>query len=338
MSGITLPVLIEVVRGTTVESRHRGAAVVMDRHGKVVWSLGDSELVMFPRSAIKPIQAALVMAESGAMAAFGVSRKELALACSSHNGQPMHVEPVLAWLDRLGLSPTDLECGRQDPGLASDMHALYRAGGEAGPEHNNCSGKHSGFLTICRHMGVDPKGYLDPEHPTQAAVCRTMAEMCGVDLARADLGTDGCGVPSIAMPLHALALGMARLADPAALADARAQACRAIVEAMAAHPLMVAGTDRACSALLESGRGRYVVKGGAEGVYAGAWPEKGYGIALKIEDGAGRAAEIAMTHILRRIGALDDEAWSGLSEWATRPQRNWVGTRTGEIRATNALL
>jgi L-asparaginase II len=338
MTEPALPVLIDVIRGTTVESRHRGAAVAVDSTGKVIWSLGDPELVMFPRSAIKPIQAALVMAESGAMDAFGVSQKELALACASHNGEPMHVEPVLAWLERLGLSPANLECGRQDPGIARDLHELYRSGGEAGPEHNNCSGKHSGFLTICRHMDVDPRGYLDPDHPAQAAVCQTMADMCGVDLARADLGTDGCGIPSIAMPLHALALGMARLADPERLADKRAQACRAIVEAMAAHPLMVAGTGRSCAALMEAGRGVYVVKGGAEGVYAGAWLEKGYGIALKIEGGAGRAAEVAMTHVMRRIGAMDDRTWKELSDWSTRPQHNWAGTHTGEVRAAEALL
>jgi L-asparaginase II len=338
MSETALPVLIDVIRGSTVESRHRGAAVVVDAKGRVIWSLGDPELVMFPRSAIKPIQAALVMAESGAMDAFGVSQKELALACASHNGEPMHVEPVLAWIDRLGLSPSNLECGRQDPGIARDLHELYRSGGQAGPEHNNCSGKHSGFLTVCRHMGVDPKGYLDPAHPAQAAVCQTIADMCGVDLSQADLGTDGCGIPSIAMPLHALALGMARLADPSRLADQRAQACRAIVAAMAAHPLMVSGTGRACAALIEAGRGVYVVKGGAEGVYAGAWPEKGYGIALKIEDGAGRAAEIAMTHVLRHIGVMDDRAWSELSNWASRPQHNWAGTHTGVVRAAEALL
>ena len=338
MSGTTNPILIDVTRGNTVESRHRGAVVVSDARGNVVWSLGDPELVMFPRSAIKPIQAALVMAESGAMDAFSVSQKELALACASHNGEPMHVEPVLAWLERLGLSPANLECGRQDPGIAKDLHELYRSGREAGAEHNNCSGKHSGFLTVCRHMDVDPKGYLDPEHPAQAAVCRTMAEMCGVDLATADLGIDGCGVPSIAMPLHALALGMARLADPAGLQDSRAQACGAIVKAMTAHPLMVAGTGQSCAALMEAGRGCYVVKGGAEGVYAGAWPEKGLGIALKIEDGAGRAAEVVMTHVLQRLGALDETASAALTEWSTRPQRNWVGTHTGDVRAAEALL
>ena len=337
MMPADLPLMIEVTRGATVESRHHGAAVAVDASGKVIWSLGDPGLVMFPRSAIKPIQAALVMAESGAMEAFGVSQKELALSCASHNGETMHTEPVRAWLARMGLSPADLECGSQDPGTADALHALYREGGHAGPEHNNCSGKHTGFLTVCRHMGVAPGGYLDPEHPAQAAVCATMAQMCGLDLTAVDLGTDGCGVPTIAMPIAALATGMARLADPAKLADRRADACRAITAAMAAHPLMVAGTGRACSALLAAGKGRFVVKGGAEGVYAAAWPEKGLGIALKITDGAGRAAEVAMTHILRRLGALDDEAWQALAATANPTLRNWKGTQVGEIRAAGAL-
>ena len=267
-----------------------------------------------------------------------MSQQERALACASHNGEPMHTRAVRAWLGRLGLSPADLECGEQDPGTAEAVHALYRAGGHAGPEHNNCSGKHSGFLTVCRHMGVAPAGYLDPSHPAQAAVCRTMAEMCEVDLGRADLGTDGCGVPTIAMPLLGLAQGMARLADPARLADRRAAACRAIVAAMAAYPLMVAGTGRACSVLLEAGAGRVVVKGGAEGVYAAAWPEKGLGIAVKVADGAGRAAEVAMAHVLRRLGALDDEAWGRLDGWHDRTLTNWAGTRVGTIRAAGALL
>jgi len=337
MPDEALPLLVEVTRGTTVESRHFGAAVVCDAAGRIVWSLGDPHLVMFPRSAIKPIQSALVMAESGAMDSFGVSQKELALACASHNGEPMHVEAVCAWLGRMGLAPANLECGEQDPGTSQALHALYREGGAAGREHNNCSGKHTGFLTVCRHMDVDPAGYLDPDHPAQAAVCRTMAEMCDADLAAADLGTDGCGVPTIPMPLTGLATGMARLADPARLSDRRADACRAITAAMAAHPLMVAGTGRACSALLEAGRGRFVVKGGAEGVYAAAWPEKGYGIALKIADGASRAAEVAVTHVLRRIGAIDDETWAALTHLRNPIQRNWAGTRVGDLRAVDGL-
>ncbi len=338
MSRTDLPLLIEVTRGATVESRHTGAAVVTDASGKVIWSVGDAGLVMFPRSAIKPIQAALVMAESGAMEAFDVSQKELALACASHNGETMHTEPVRAWLARLGLSPANLECGSQDPGIAEALHELYREGGHAGPEHNNCSGKHTGFLTVCRHMKVDPANYLDPEHPAQAAVCATMAAMCDVDLKAADLGTDGCGVPTIAMPIHNLALGMARLANPEGLADRRADACKAIVAAMAAHPMMVAGTGRASTALLAAGKGRFVVKGGAEGVYAGAWPEKGLGIALKIADGAGRAAEVAMAHILRRLGAIDDAMWRELHATANPVLKNWKGTRVGEVRAAGALL
>ena len=333
-----LPLLVEVTRGETVESRHLGAAVAVDAAGKVVWSLGDPGLVIPALGDQADPGRARHGRERRHGGLLGEPQRVSALACASHNGEPIHTGPVTAWLARMGLSAADLECGEQDPGTAEALHALYRAGGHAGPEHNNCSGKHTGFLAVCRHMGVDPKGYLAPDHPAQAAVCRTMAEMCGIELATADLGTDGCGVPTIAMPLHGLALGMARLADPARLGDRRADACRAIVEAMAGFPMMVAGTGRACTALLEAGRGRFVVKGGAEGVYAGAWPEKGLGIALKIADGAGRAAEIAMAHVLRRLGALDETGWQALGAWQRKPLRNWVGTRVGEVRPAGALL
>ncbi|MBC6440729.1 MAG: asparaginase [Rhodospirillales bacterium] len=337
MHDDALPVLIEVIRGNTTESRHAGVAVVCDARGTVMWSLGDPGLVMFPRSAIKPIQSALVMAESGAMQAFDVSPQELALACASHAGDPIHTDPVRTWLSRIGLEPSNLECGPQDPRTRDVLRDLLRAGCEAGREHNNCSGKHTGFLTICRHMGVDPAGYPDADHPAQAAVCRTMAEMCDTDHATADLGTDGCGVPSIAMPLVGLATGMARLADPSGLSHGRAQACRAIVAAMAAHPLMIAGAGRTCSVLNRAGKGRFVVKGGAEGVYAAAWPGKGWGIALKIADGAGRAAEVAVIHVLRHIGAIDDATWQSLAAWRQPQQHNWAGTRTGELRAAGTL-
>ena len=332
-----LPILVEVVRGMTVESRHRGSVVVIGSDGEIVQSFGDPEVMVFPRSAIKPIQSALVMAETGAAQAFDVSDKELALACSSHSAEIVHVVAVREWLLRLGYLPDNLECGPQDPSDVDALHELYRAQGTAGPEHNNCSGKHTGFLTLCRHQGVDPAGYLAPDHPVQAMVCQAMADMCDVDLARADLGIDGCGVPTIAMPLHALALGMARLADPSGLADARADACRAIVAAMAAEPIMVAGTKRFGTALLKAGRGRFVCKTGAEGVYCAAVPGRNMGVAVKIEDGTGRAAEVVIAHILRKLGALDDEGWRALDGRQTSVLRNWSGTEVGTIQTAEAL-
>ncbi len=335
--AVELPILVEVVRGMTVESRHRGSIVIVGSDGEIVQSLGDPEIMVFPRSAIKPIQSALVMAETGAAQAFDVSDQELALACSSHSAEIVHVVAVREWLLRVGYLPDNLECGPQDPSDIDALHELYRAQGNAGPEHNNCSGKHTGFLTICRHQGVDPAGYLAPDHPVQAIVCQAMADMCDVDLSRADLGIDGCGVPTIAMPLHALALGMARLADPSALDAARAQACGAIVDAMAAHPVMVAGTKRFGTALLKAGRGRFVGKTGAEGVYCAAVPGRNVGIAIKIEDGAGRAAEVVIAHILRKLGALDDEGWRALGGRQNPVLRNWSGTEVGDIRPSGEL-
>ncbi len=331
------PILVETTRGGMVESRHRGSIVVVDSRGTVKLAVGDVERPVYPRSAIKPIQSALVMAESGAAHAFDVSDEELALACASHDGEPVHVVAVREWLLRLGLDVDDLECGPHDPGDSDAFYDLYRAQGAAGPEHNNCSGKHAGFLTICRHRNVAPKGYLAIDHPAQAEVCRTMAEMCGVDLARAETGIDGCGVPTIAMPLHALALGMARLAEPEGFCDARADACRTIVKAMADHPVMVAGTKRFGTALLHAGRGRFVSKTGAEGIYCAAWPEQGLGVAIKIDDGASRAAEVTIAHVLRQLGALDDQGWQTMKRLGQSTLRNWAGTEVGTLRPTEAL-
>ncbi|MEM7122154.1 MAG: asparaginase [Pseudomonadota bacterium] len=333
------PILVEVTRGGMVESHHRGSIVVVDSRGNVKLALGDVERLIYPRSAIKPIQSALVMAESGAAQAFDVSDEELALACASHDGETVHVVAVREWLLRLGLSVTDLECGTHDPYDVDAMHDLYRAQGSAGPEHNNCSGKHTGLLTICRHKDVAPTGYLDIDHPAQAEVCATKAAMCDVDLANANIAIDGCGVPTIAMPLHALALGMARLADPSGLSDARADACRAVVRAIADHPVMVAGTKRFCTALLRAGRGRFVSKTGAEGVYCAAWPEHGLGVAIKIDDGdaEGRARAITIAHVLRQLGALDDQGWQTLKGLGQSTLRNWAGTGVGALRPTEAL-
>lgn len=331
------PILVETTRGGSVESHHRGSIVVVDGKGKTKLALGDIERKVLPRSAIKPIQSALVMAESGAVEAFDVSNAELALACASHSSETVHVVAVREWLLRLGMDVGDLECGAHDPVDVDALHDLYRAQGTAGPEHNNCSGKHVGFLTICRHRGVAPRGYLAIDHPVQAEVCRTMAEMCDIDLDSATIAVDGCGVPTIAMPLHQLARGMARLADPSGLAPERAEACTAVRKAMAEHPVMVAGTKRFGTALIQAGRGRFVSKTGAEGVYCAAFPEQSLGVAIKIDDGAGRAAEVVIAHVLRAIGALDDLGWQTLGGHREPTLYNWAGTEVGAIRPAGAL-
>jgi L-asparaginase II len=325
------PVLIQLTRGDMVESDHRGAAAVVDGEGRIVAAWGDIGRPVYPRSAIKPVQA-LALIETGAADAFAVGPAEIALACASHNGERTHVEAVAAWLGRMGLDESDLECGAHMPLGAAAGAGLLRAGAPFGRLHNNCSGKHAAMLATARHMGEPTAGYIQPDHPVQRRIRALQAEMGGVDLDDAPMGTDGCGIPTLGMSLAALARAMACLASPDGLALARAEASRRVVAAMTAHPHMVAGRERFCTRVMAAGGGGVVVKTGAEGVYTAALPGAGIGIALKIDDGATRAAEATIAALLPRFGALDDRARAVLADYSHVVRRNWGGTETGVLR------
>ncbi len=322
------PQLIEVTRGAMVESRHRAAFAVTDTDGRVVLSAGDVEQVVYARSAIKPLQA-LPLIESGAADSYALSNAEIALACASHSGEPRHVETVLDWLTRIECTVEDLECGSHLPQNDTAMLALLRGHHEATPAHNNCSGKHTGFLTLARHTGAATKGYIAYAHAVQQRVMGVLETMTGLDLGAAPRGIDGCGIPVIGMPLGNLALAFARLTDPRDQPEARQVACERVCAAMAAEPFMVAGSGRFCSRVITATGGDALIKTGAEGVYCGALPKLGLGIALKVDDGAGRAAEVLMGQILRRLGVLDDSH----AELLTQPVCNRAGAPVGEIRA-----
>lgn len=328
----TDPVLVEVTRGPLVESRHRGAAAVVDSAGRLIAAWGDATRPVYPRSAIKALQA-IALVESGAADAFSLGPAELALACASHNGETSHAEAVLAWLRRVGLDESDLECGAHAPMGEAAKLDLVRAGLAFGARHNNCSGKHSGMLTLARQLGVPTEGYIAADHPVQRLVRRTVGEMADCDLSDAPAGTDGCGIPTLAMPLQAMALGFARIADPAGLAPERADAVRRIRGAIAARPDMVAGRGRFCTAVMAAAGESILVKTGAEGVFCAALPEAGLGLAVKIEDGATRAAECAIATLLLHFGAAEGPAASVLAGYAHRELRNWAGRTVGAIRA-----
>lgn len=326
------PILVEVTRGPRVESRHRGAAAVADANGRLVAAWGQVEEAVYPRSAVKPLQALAVL-ETGAADAAGMSEAEIALSCASHSGEPMHTEAVTAWLGRIGLQVSDLECGAHPPSHSPTASALVRAGLAPTPVHNNCSGKHCSMLTAVRHKGERLRGYIMADHPVQQRWLATVSELCGVDLSHAPMGIDGCSIPTVAIPIAALARGMARLADPSGLPAERAAALRRIAHAIGARPELVAGSGRFSTTIMNATSGRVLLKGGAEGVYCAAVPALGLGIALKMEDGAGRAAEAAVAAVLRHIGALDEDDWSRLSPALEPTLRNWNGFTIGQIRA-----
>ena len=330
------PILVETTRGEMVESRHTGAVAVIDAAGGVVRSWGDIDRPVFARSAIKPLQA-LPLVETGAADRFGLGDVEIALACASHRGEPIHVETVRRWLARADLAPQDLECGSHAPGNAAAAEALIRAGEAPSALHNNCSGKHAGFLTTARHRGEPTRGYIAPDHPVQQRVRMVLEAMSGLDLARAPRGTDGCGIPVLGIPLRGMARAMARLADPKGLAAERAAAGKRILDAMAAAPLMVSGTGGFATVVMTVAGASVRLKPGAEGVYCAVLPSLGYGIALKIDDGAARASEVAVAAILEGLGAFTSAQRDRLTPQLRPVIKNVAGLEVGAIRPAEAL-
>ncbi len=327
----TNPVLIEVFRGSAVESRHRGAFVVVDASGKIAWAAGDPEMPVYPRSAAKPLQA-LPLMETGAADRFALTDKELALACASHKGEPLHIAAIEAWLARLGLGASCLECGIQAPRTAEAFERVIRARTPLSAAYHNCSGKHAGFLTACMACGDRISGYIEPGHPAQKRVTKALSEMTGCDLTRVPMARDGCGIPVYLTPLKGLALGMARLADPSRLPEARAQASRRLLNAMAAEPFYVNGTGGFTAEVMMAAPESVRAKGGAEGVYAAALPTLGLGVALKIGDGAARAAECAMAHILMRLGCFSPAQEAKLGHFLNPVIMTDAGREAGAIR------
>ncbi|MEL7090954.1 MAG: asparaginase [Pseudomonadota bacterium] len=321
--------LVEIWRGAFLESVHAGHAVVCDESGRIIEAWGDPEAVVLPRSSAKMLQA-LPLIESGAADTFGLTTRHLALACASHNGAAIHTEPVAQWIDALGYSDSDFRCGAQVPGDEAARDALIKADERPCQMHNNCSGKHAGFLTLSKHLGADPDRYVDSDHPVQRACLEAFERMTGDSISATVI--DGCSAPNPAVRLHAMAHAMARVA--AAPVDSAAGQLR---QAMAQHPELVAGEGRACTRLMRAMDHKVAIKTGAEGFFVAILPEQKRGIALKIADGATRAAECAIAQLLVRHSALDRFHAEALA-FTNGPIRNWNGIETGVMRAAPALL
>jgi L-asparaginase II len=329
------PVLVEVFRGTFVESRHHGAYAVIGPKGTLLSSAGDIARPVFPRSAIKAFQA-LPLVESGAADALRLTDEEIALLCSSHNGEDAHVRGARAILHKGGFSEDDLECGAHPPQDTTALYALVRAAEKPGPIHNNCSGKHAGMLAMAKNLAVSPRNYIDVDHPVQQTVARTLNELCDVATSSLPVGIDGCSVPTWAVPLRNLALGFQRLASGETLPEKRRIAAERIIAAVRAHPFMIAGTGRFCTELMTSVP-RAFVKTGAEGVFCAAIPHAGIGIALKCDDGARRASEIAIAAVLAGIDVWSPEEKANLREFAAVKLRNWRKFTVGRSAAVDPL-
>jgi L-asparaginase II len=330
------PVVVEATRGERIESAHRGAGAVVDADGRVVMTFGDVERAIYPRSAVKALQA-LPLIESGAADRLGLSDKEIALACASHSGGEDHVATARAMLAKAGRDERVLECGVHWPLGESEARALARSGRTPSPLHNNCSGKHAGFVCVACAIGVEPKHYVAPDHPVQREVTAAIAAATGARLSEETRGLDGCGVPTYAAPLIALARGFARFGTGEGLSPARSKAAARIRAAVAAHPLTVAGRGRFDTEVMSlTGPGAFT-KTGAEGVVCAALPEAGLGLAVKADDGAGRAAQVAMAALIRRFGGLDDDKAARLQPFVSPRLLNWNGAEVGRLRPAGPL-
>ena len=332
MADTRPPLIVEVTRGNLVESRHRCAAAITDAEGGVVRHWGDIEQPIYGRSAIKPLLA-LGLVETGAAEAFGLGDAEIAFACASHDGEPRHISTLHAWLARVGLGVGDLECGPHLPFHEASARALIREGREPDAGYNNCSGKHAGMLTTAVHMGEPTRGYIRFEHPVQQRLLGILEQMTGQSLSEAPRGVDGCGIPTIGIPIGNTAMAMARMADTGNLSPARAAAAKRVLAAMTAEPGMVGGASQFGTHVMQATGGRVALKTGAEGVFTAAIPHRGLGICVKAQDGAGRAAEVAMGGILVDLGVIESEERELLAKRLSPPVINRAGLEVGRIRA-----
>jgi len=324
--------MAEVWRGGFLECVHDGDAVVCDASGDVVQVWGDADKIILPRSSCKMIQA-LPLIETGAADAFGLTPEHLALACASHQAGAMHTDRVQHWLSDLELGDDDLRCGPQMPNDRGAKQGLVKGNTAPCRYHNNCSGKHSGFLTVSKHLAAGPE-YVDATHPVQLAVREAFEDVTGMD--SPGHAIDGCSAPNFATTLHGLARAMAFFAGARDDGTVRNRAAARLVQAMLTYPELVAGEGRACTDLMRAMDGKVAIKGGAEGAYVAILPDQGLGVALKIADGAARGAEVAVAAILVSLGVLDRSA-PAVAKWMQVKQRNFAGLETGLLRPADGF-
>jgi L-asparaginase II len=322
---------IEIRRGDQVESVARADVAVADSTGRLVAFVGDPDRNTFWRSSAKPFQAIPVVVE-GAADHFGFLPDELAAIASSHSGEPEQLRRVAGLMERIGVSADDLICGAHWPEDRESMEALVRASESPGALHNNCSGKHTGMLALARKLGVPTAGYHEPEHPVQQAIARVVGLYAyGHERARLTTGIDGCGVPTFYLPLSRMAWAYARLVDPRGVPELEGHAGQVVAEAMRLHPEVVGGRDTVEVRLSKATDGRVMSKEGAEALLCLAIPERGYGVAIKMDDGNPRTLPNMAAAVLGLLGVFDDTVAERLWTLARSAVLNVVGREVGEM-------
>ena len=325
------PILVRQRRGESVESVHRGAWALVDAAGKVIESVGAIDFPIYARSSTKALQA-LPLFESGAAERYRFGTRDIALAIASHSAELCHTEVVASVLRRLELGVGDLQCGSQRPADPGAQRTLDQNGDEPSAIHNNCSGKHAGFLALTLHLGDDVSRYLDPDCRSQRLVRAALMDMTGVAPRDLSVAVDGCSAPTFRLPLRDLATAFARFTSPSGLEPERRGACQAMMQAVALHPELIAGNHRKiCTDIARVSAGRLFPKVGAEAVYVLGEQGGERALALKMDDGAGRGMHALLLHLMRRFGLAKANELEALESWSGNPVRNWAGLEVGRM-------
>ena len=328
--------LVDVMRGDLVESSHYGHIVISDNEGNVLRFWGNPNKVIYPRSSCKMIQA-LPLVESGSADFYNLDSSHLALACASHSGGEQHLKVAKDWLQKLELDPKDLLCGPHKPEDKEELKHLNNNGFHPTQLHNNCSGKHLGFLAVSKYVQgglYTKKNYVSMNHPVQEMVKKAFEEMTGI--INPKFALDGCSAPNFTCTVKSLARSMANLAKPVGFSNERKIAIKRLKESVLKNPLLIAGKNRLCTQIMKKGAGRVIVKVGAEGVYTAILIEEGLGVALKVSDGSRRAAECLIVTILVRLGILN-ESDPEIKYLLRKPIINWANHTTGVLKAINTV-
>lgn len=322
------PILVERWRADVLESFHRGVICMVDGDGKVIFEAGDTGQVCYPRSALKLFQI-LPLLESGAVDEFGFTMEEIAIMVGSHNGEAEHLRVVESILKKIGMPSKALQCGAQYPTLTEDRNALIKADKEPNDLHNNCSGKHAGFLAWCIYGGFETEGYLETSHPLHKAILDVTAEMHEYPAEKMTVGLDGCSAPIFSLPVYNQAVGFKNLLNAERFGEKRKQSCDIVIKAMTEYPFMVAGHKRYCTELMQVCGSRVFGKTGADGVYSLGFIEEKIGCTIKIDDGLmGPQYNVAQA-ILEKTGIFEPEVLKKLHPYMEAPIINWAKKKTG---------
>jgi len=324
------PLSVEVLRGSVVESQHQVMVVVVDERAVPALYWGNPEYLTYPRSAIKMLQA-LPLVESGAAEAFGFEDRHLCLACSSHRGEKNHILAATEIMKKVGIHESQLACGAHAPAHEATAHEMIRRGLSPSPVMNNCSGKHSGIIATCLHLKENPEGYERYTHPAQVRLRKLLSEVTRFNHEKAHWGVDGCGIPTYALPLQNMAIGMQALVNPKE-GETRRRAAQRILDAVRREPFYLSGTASFATDVIQQAQGRCLVKNGAEGVFCGVIPEKSWAFAVKAEDGAARAAQAATAFLLQKLGVFSEENIHVLKDYLEPKVKNWKEAEVGHLR------